>query len=247
MTSPGATDASEGPSRLRRAVPRRPADAAMPVVSALLPLLALLVLAVYVAGTAAWMLRALARRLRLRRPLVAWRTGRGIPLAPTLFLGGVALGLAGAGAAGWAVSASAALGIPAGGVFWLVAAWVDRSVVVTEYGIVVGPARHRRAVAWGQFVDVAATAHAGQPRLVLVYRDRKTGARRRLALSPPAGRADDVRAIVRRKLGGRLAAPVVAEPPALEARAGGPLGETDPAAEGRRPRGPYGSAFRPKR
>jgi hypothetical protein len=169
----------------------------------------LAVLSVFVGGSSVLMLGAILRRLRVRRPLLVWRTGPlpHVPLGPSLFLGIVCSGLLCANTLGWPVPASAAIGYPAGGLFWFVAVWVARSILVTEYGIVPDLPRPQRAVAWSQIVDYVVTARDGRPHLVVFFRDRESGARRRLDLAVPDRRAEDLRAVLEAKLDGRLSVP----------------------------------------
>jgi hypothetical protein len=164
------------------------------------------VLSVFVGGTSVLMLGAILSRLRVRRPILCWRSGLLIsaPLGPSLFLIVLLGGLAGATATGWSVPPSVWIGYPAGGLFWFVATWLLQSVMVTEYGLVPDLPRLRRAVAWSQIVDYVVTARDGQSYFVFFYRDRETQERCRLDLPVPDRYVGEVREVVESKLENRF-------------------------------------------
>lgn len=163
-------------------------------------------LAAFVAVTAVSMLVALLNRLRLRDPLLVWRRSGPLtrwPLGPSLFLLVVALGLGHAAVTGRAVSVPVLLGYPAGGLFWLVATWLARTVAVTEQGLVHDVTRPHRAVPWDRVADYVATTRDGRPHLVLLYRDAD-GQPQRLDLPVPAAQAPALQEVVERKLDARF-------------------------------------------
>lgn len=165
----------------------------------------LFVLSAFVGVTSVSMLVALISRVRIQRTLLVWRTGplTGLPIGPSLFLLVVCGGLAYAGWTGTHVPNHVLIGYPAGGVFWFVATWLARSVVITEYGIVHDVSRISRSVAWGQIVDYVATCRDEQPHYVFFYLD-EDDVRRRLDLPLPHTHAASFRGIVARKLDARF-------------------------------------------
>lgn len=163
-------------------------------------------LAAFVAVTAVSMGGALLSRLRLRDPLLVWRRPGPLtrwPLGPSLFLLVVALGLGHAAVTGRAVSAPVLLGYPAGGLFWLGATWLARTVAVTEQGLVHDITRPHRAVPWRRVADYVATTRNGQPHLVLLYRDADDRPQR-LDLSVPTAHASALQEVLERKLDARF-------------------------------------------
>jgi hypothetical protein len=177
----------------------------MPAAADVLSVLHLLLLSAFVGGTSVAMLVALIQRLRVTRPVLVWRTGpiTGMPLGPLLFLVLVGAGLGGATWMGQSVPPSAWIGYPAGGLFWFVATWLARSIVVTEYGIIHDVTRIHRAVAWNQVVDYFETTRGRQPHVVFFYRDHD-GTRSRLDLPVAAAQVEAFRALVQQKLDARL-------------------------------------------
>lgn len=159
----------------------------MPSFADVLAVLHAVVLTLFVGGTSVLMLTAIVSRLRIRRPLLVWRTGTltRIPIGPSLFLLLAAIGIVYAAVEGIDLPPTALIGYPAGGVFWFVAAWLAQSTVITEYGLVPSLPCHRRAVAWSQVVDYASTSRNGRPHFVFVYRDRESREHRRLDLPVP--------------------------------------------------------------
>lgn len=178
----------------------------MPVAADLFSVLHLGALSVFVGGTSVLMLVAVISRLRIRRPLLVWEKGplTRIPIGPTLFLVGVTVVLASVERSGGTVPLSAVIGYPAGGVFWFVAAWLVRSVVVTEYGLVTDLPHLHNAVAWCQIVDYAYTTRDGQSHVVFLYRDRTEPHPCRLEFSVPDAHVDEFRQILQTKLDSRL-------------------------------------------
>lgn len=180
----------------------------MPSVTDLVTVLHRIALSAFVGVTSASMLVAVLSRLRLRRPLLVWRQFgpyrfTRFPVGPILFLLLVAGGIGHAGLTGRPVPPAVLVGYPAGGLFWFVATWLSRSVVVTEYGIVPDVHRVRRAVVWSQIVDYFTTTRDGQSHFVFFYRG-SDGDRRRLDLPVPEAHAPVVREIVERKLDARF-------------------------------------------
>jgi len=183
----------------------------MPSAANLVPILHCVALAAFIGVTSLSMLVAVMGRMRLRRPLLIWRRPGSIRsslLGPVLFLLLVGGGLGHAWLTGRSVPLAVLVGYPAGGAFWLVATWMLRTVVVTEYGIVPDLSRVHRAVVWSRVVDYFTTTRQGQPLVVLLYRG-PDGARRRLDLPVPRARAGALREIVERKLAARFSMPDV--------------------------------------
>jgi hypothetical protein len=171
----------------------------------LISVLHIVLLFAFVGATSVSMLVALINRLRVKRSLLVWqeRTPARVPLGPALFLACVAAGLGTAAWVDYFVPAAVVIGYPAGGLFWLVAAWIGRTVVVTEYGIIHDVNRISRAVAWGRIVDYFSTTRNGQPHFVFFYLDDEDR-RRRLDLPVPKRRAAAFREAVARKLDARF-------------------------------------------
>ena len=168
--------------------------------------LAHLVLLLGLIGAASLLLLVtVTNRLRLRRVLLSWRTGRlfGFPLWPSLFLAGMA-GLTGyALGSGQLLDASLLAGYLAGGVCWFVAAWLTSSIVVTEYGFLRNVNCADQSVAWGQVVDYFEFATERRRGFVFFYMNGH-GERCRLELPVPAGHYDAFREAVSRKLDARF-------------------------------------------
>ena len=185
--------------------PARLAPERMPSAPDLFTVVHLTVLAAFVGVTSVSMLVAVVSRLRIRRPLLVWREGplSPIPLGPSLFL----LLVAGGGLHAWwtgrPVAASVLIGYPAGGVFWFIATWLVRSVVVTEYGLIPNVHRLHQAVTWSQIVDYFTTTRSGQPHFVFFFRD-DDGQQQRLDLTVPEAKAEAFRDLVQRKLDSRF-------------------------------------------
>lgn len=179
----------------------------MPSAADIFSMLHLGVLAIFVGGTAGLLLVAIVSRLRVRRPLLVWHRGplTRIPIGPSLVLLLVALGLGGASITGERVPISAVVGYPAGAFFWLIATWLVRTVIVTEYGLVPNVARIQGAVAWSQVFDYVSTSRRGRPHFVFHYRRRCDNEECRLELTVPEKHVDEFRELVRVKLEARPA------------------------------------------
>ena len=181
----------------------------MPSAADLVPILHRVVLLAFVGVTALSMLAVLMGRVRLRCSVLAWRRPGVLVrplLGPVLFLLLVVGGFGHAWLTGRSVPTVLLVGYPAGGLFWLAATWMLRTVVVTEYGIVHDLSRMHRTVLWEQVVDYFTTTRQGRPHVVLFYRglERK---RRRLDLPVPKAHATAVHEVIKRKLGARFSVP----------------------------------------
>jgi len=172
----------------------------------------LTVLTVFVGVTSVAMLVAVLSRLRIPRTLCVWRRGplTSVPIGPSLFLLAVGLGFGWAAWAGVSIPPYVLIGYPAGGVFWAVATWLIRSVVLTEYGLVPNIHRLHKAVAWRQVVDYFVVPHEGRTRYSFLYVE--DGVRKRLDVSVPAHHEETVRRIVEGKLDVRFSASTVDAP-----------------------------------
>ena len=181
----------------------------MPSAADLVPILHRVALSAFVGITALSMLAVLMGRVRLRRSVLAWRRPGVLVrplLGPVLFLLLVAGGFGHAWLTGRTVPTALLVGYPAGGLFWLAATWMLRTVVVTEYGIVHDLSRMHRTVLWGQVVDYFTTTREGCPHVVLFYRGLERE-RRRLDLPVPKAHATALHEIIERKLGARFSVP----------------------------------------
>ncbi len=173
----------------------------------LVPILHRMALSAFVGVTSVSMLVAAMGRVRLRRPLLVWqRPGSILHLlwGPILFMGLVATGFGHAWFSGRSVPAAVVVGYFAGGIFWLVATWMYRTIVVTEYGLVHDLTRIHRALVWSQIVDYVEITRRSQPYFLFFYRG-SDGKHCRLDLPVPQGRAAALREIVERKLKVRFA------------------------------------------
>lgn len=182
----------------------------MPSVSTIVSTLHLVALAAFVGVTSVAMLVAILSRLRVRRPLLAWRRSgplTSVPLGPSLFLLIVTLGFVLVEWSGQSVPLVVLLGYPAGGLFWFLATWMVRTVLVTEYGLVHDLTRMHRTVVWNQVVDYFTTTRSGQPCVIFFYRDAE-GEHQRLSLTVPASCMEALGNILRRKLDARFASSV---------------------------------------
>jgi len=178
----------------------------MPTTVEFLSFLHLGLLSAFVGIASLSMLLTLISHLRIRRTLISWRSGQlyGLPLGPTCFTVVALVGLGYALMQGHAVRPSVMVGYPAGGAFWLVAAYLARSVVVTEYGIIHDVNRMSQAVAWGQIVDYFTVDTTRGVRYVFFYADERRRRRYRLEVMVPAARAEDFQRIVESKLSTRF-------------------------------------------
>lgn len=166
----------------------------------------LIAVAVATVVTSTLMLVAVISRLRVRRPLLAWRTGLlgGLPLSPVLFLTAVAAGMTMAWEPGAKIHPVLALGYPAIGLFWFVALWHARTTLITEYGIVHDVVRISRAVPWGRIVDYSTTPTAlGGAHFIFFYRTQ-SGVKR-LDIDVPDRQRAAFEKVVKRKLDDRFA------------------------------------------
>ncbi len=179
----------------------------MPTTAELLSVLHLALLSAFVGIASLSMLLTLISHIRVRRILLSWRGGRwyGVPLGPACFLLVAVGGLVYALAQGYAIRPSVLIGYPAGGAFWFVAAYLARSVIVTDYGIIHDVNRLSQAVAWGQIVDYFAVEAKRGMRYVFFYVEDGRRRRHRLEVTVPAARAAVFRHIVEAKLETRFA------------------------------------------
>lgn len=178
----------------------------MPSVANLVPILHYVALSAFIGVTSISMLVAVVNRMRLHRPLLVWRRPGSILRllqGPVLFLLLVGSGIGHAWLTGRSVPPAVLVGYPAGGVFWLIATWMLRTVVVTEYGIVHDLSWGHRAVVWSQVVDYFTTTRQSQPLVVFLYRG-PDGERRRLDLPVPQTHAAALREIIEQKLEARF-------------------------------------------
>lgn len=95
------------------------------------------------------------------------------------------------------------MGYPTGGVIWILAAWINESVVVTECGIVSDLRRTNRAVVWSQITDYFTKKTEGRAHFVFFYQGDE-GTRRRVDLPVPDQEADLFHQFVKRKLDARF-------------------------------------------
>ena len=174
----------------------------------LLSVLHLVVLTAFVGLASVYMLMSLISYLRVRRPLMTW-SGRvrwwASPVGPALIAVGATGGMGTAWAAGTEVPASAAIGYPAGALFWAVGAHLARTTVVTEYGLLPDINRISRAVSWGQVVDYFARSRGQYTCYVFLYETAPSADRQRLELHVPVGQAAAFRDVVEAKLDARFA------------------------------------------
>jgi len=163
------------------------------------------VLSVFVGATSVSMLLAVISRLRVRRPLLVWRTGEWmrIPLGPTLFLGAIGVAFAVSAWTGRGIDPHVMVGYPAGGAFWWVATWLCRSVIITEYGIIHDTTCISRAVSWSQITDYFVTEDNGRRVVAFFYRDDNDH-RQRLNLHVPACHEEAFQRLLARKLDPRF-------------------------------------------
>lgn len=179
----------------------------MPTIAELLSFLHLALLSAFVGIASLSMLLTLISHMRIRRMLLSWRSGGfyGVPLGPACFLLVAVVGLGYAMWQGHPIRPSVLVGYPAGGAFWLVAAYMARSVVITEYGIIHDVNRISQAVAWGQIVDYFTVETRRGVRYVFFYTDDRRRQRYRLEVTIPNARAEDFQRIVEAKLSARFA------------------------------------------
>lgn len=177
----------------------------MPTASEILSGVHLLLLFAFVGATSVAMLVAVLSRLRIPRTLLVWRPGplTSFPLGPSLFLLAVGSGFGVASAYDVSIAPHVLIGYPAGGLFWGVATWLTRSVVITDYGLVPDIHRLQRAVVWGQVVDYFVTERDAMTHYVFFYRDAHQ--QHRLDLPVPDAHAEAFRRVVESKVDARFA------------------------------------------
>lgn len=175
--------------------------------SELLSVLHLVLLSAFVGIASLSMLLTLISYVRVRRMLLSWRRGRlgGVPLGPTCFLLIALGGLIYALAQGHAIRPSVLIGYPAGGAFWFVAAYLARSVIVTDYGIIHDINCISRAVAWRQIVDYFTVDTKRGKRYVFLYAEDDERPQYRLEVMVPAVHVDAFQRLVEVKLKARFA------------------------------------------
>lgn len=155
--------------------------------------------------TSLLMLMTVTNRLRLRRVLLSWRTGRafGLPLLP---LGFILLIL---GLLGYALLTGRSLmpvmftGYLVGGVFWFVSALLASTIVVSDYGLILNVNYAERVVAWGQVTDYFACDRDNACSFVFFYVNG-SGARQRLELTVPPAQREAFKQVVGSKLDARF-------------------------------------------
>jgi hypothetical protein len=178
----------------------------MPTTADILAFLHLALLAAFIGVASLSMLLTLISHLRVRRALLSWQQGRlgGIPLGPACFLlvalGGITYALV----QGHPMRPSVLVGYPAGGAFWFVAAYLARSVLVTEYGLIHDVNRISQAVAWSQVVDYFVVETGRDVRYVFLYREPGAPHRHRLELTVPARHVEGFQRVIHQKLEARF-------------------------------------------
>lgn len=185
---------------------RDPDVGAMSLSTDLISILHRCALALFVGVTSVFMLVGIASRLRLRRPRLAWRRQGPVtrwPLGPSFFLLIVAAAFVHAWMTGRVVPVFVLVGYPSGGVFWFLGTWFDRSVVITDCGIVRDIHQLQRSVVWSQVLDYFTRTSGDEVRFVFFYRGQD-GERRRLDLPVPRRRVSSFRRFVNRKLSTRF-------------------------------------------
>lgn len=178
----------------------------MPTTAELLSVLHLVLLSAFVGVASLSMLLTLISHMRVRRMLLAWRGGRfgGVPPGPTCFLIVALGGLIYALMQGHAIRPSVLVGYPAGGAFWFVAAYLARSVIITDYGIIHDVNRISQAIAWGQIVDYFTVDVKRGVRYVFFYVEDDRRVRYRLEMTVPAACAEAFQHTVESKLAARF-------------------------------------------
>ena len=91
----------------------------------------------------------------------------------------------------------------AGGVFWWIATWLCRSVIVTEYGIIHDVTCISRAVSWSQITDYFAAEDDGRAYMVFFY-ENDDGERCRMNLPVPESQRAPFEQLISRKLDPRF-------------------------------------------
>ena len=164
------------------------------------------VLSIFVGATSVSMLLAVISRVRIRRPLQVWRYGRvlRIPVGPTAFLVLVTLAFGATAATGGTIEPHVLVGYPAGGVFWWVATWLYRSIVVTDYGVIHDVTCISRAVSWSQITDYFVTTGDDDWTYVVFFYQDDDGMRQRLNVPVPEHQRDAFEQLISRKLDTRF-------------------------------------------
>lgn len=177
----------------------------MPAAADVLATLHLILQVGFISVTVLLLFVTVVNRMRVRRVVLSWRTGRllGLPVWPTVFLAAALLFLAGALVMGQALPWTMVVGYLVGGLFWFVASLLSTSVLVTEFGLIYHPNRSGHTVAWGQVVDYFDDETAVPARYVFFYLE-PTDTRRRLELKVPRSQREAFRQIVREKLDARF-------------------------------------------
>lgn len=149
---------------------------------------------------------ALINRMRVRDALMTWHTGPiwGVSLWPMLYLGVVAATAIASLLGFTSLHIGFLIGYAISGVFWLVAAQIYTSTIITERGIIRNVNRAKETMAWGQVVDYCEQRANGEQHYVFFYLD-EAGKRRRFQLPVPKRNRSTLRALVERKIDARFA------------------------------------------
>lgn len=144
----------------------------------------------FICVTLLLMLVTVANRLRVRRVVLSWRTGRfgGMPLWPALFILLVGTLMVAARVMDHRLPTLIFVGYLLGGLCWLVSVLLSGSCLVTEYGLIRNVNRASQSVAWGQVVDYFEITRGRQHGYVFFYLDAACRRRRLEVLVPPAYR-----------------------------------------------------------
>lgn len=177
----------------------------MVVESDLLITVHLLLLVGFVGITSLLLLVTVTNRLRLRRVLLSWPSGKffGLPIWPVVFLAAVVFLFTYSIFSGHSFSPAVFAGYITGGVFWLISSFLSSTKVISEYGIILNTNCADRAIAWGQVVDYFRFSNENNSGYVFFYSDGNSG-RQRLDLVVPPACAKRFQEIVSAKLDTRF-------------------------------------------
>lgn len=143
--------------------------------------------------------------LRVRQPVLSWRTGPflRLPIWPTAFLATVLVLFGLSVVLDHQIPLAIFGGYLLGGGFWFVAASLSSSVIVTEHGFIADVNHTDDAVGWSQVVDYFEITQGRRTGYVFFYLDEHDQ-RQRLELPVPKARRAAVQALVHRKLDTRF-------------------------------------------
>lgn len=155
--------------------------------------------------TAILLVVAVVNRMRVKDTVVNWQTGRlwGVALWPMLYLGTVFVTAVASLLGYTSLHIGFSAGYAVAGVFWLLAAQIYVSTLITERGIIRNVNRATQTLAWGQIVDYCEQRTLDHITYIFFFLDPH-GARQRFELHVPKHKLHAFKQLVERKVDARF-------------------------------------------